>query len=293
MLPNMRNAFTWILASLVTAAALSLGLIFARQHIGFRVRLADDVGVALRGAFPLHAALDQPIDVTIDKELAAKIKLGTLRVDLDEVLDLPIDMRLEVPIDSDLRIDQALDLKLTVPIDTVLTERELDLSQVTVPIDTDVFIDDSIDLDIVLPIDTEVTTTLGLHVPVKAQIPVKMKVPIHQKLHVRDNLKLGVHKLRVPLKLSLPVRVHLPLDQNFRVRGTIVAPVKQRLRVPLRKTITPKLAAEVPVMVRLSGQMPANLKTKLDATVTIDRPLQTRLSPLRIGATDVSVDYRP
>jgi hypothetical protein len=39
--------------------------------------------------------------------------------------------------------------------------------------------------------------------------------------------------------------------------------------------------------------MPANLKTKLDATVTIDRPLQTRLSPLRIGATDVSVDYRP
>ena len=178
------------------------------------------------------------------------------------------------------------------PIDTVLTERELDLSHLTVPIDTDMFVDDAIDLDTVLPIDTEITTTLGIKVPVKARIPVKMKIPIHQKIHVRDTLVLGVRKLRVPLKLTLPVRVHVPIDQSFHVRGMIHAPIKQRLRVPLHKTISAKLATDTPVQVKLSGQMPAYLETKIDATVSIDKTIPTRLQPLRIAANDVSVDWR-
>jgi hypothetical protein len=288
----MRAALVWLLAIIAASAVVALGVIVSHDHIGLRVRLADEVGVAMRGALPFHAVLDQPIEVGIDKEFAAKVSLGTLRVDLDETIDVPIDLKLEVPIDSDLRIDQPLDLDLVVPINTVLTERELDLSQLVVPIDTDMFIDDSIDVDTVLPIDTEVTTTLGIRVPVKANLPVKMKIPIHQKVHVRDTLTLGVRKLRVPLKMTLPVHVHVPLDQSFHVRGTIVAPVKQHLRVPLRKTLTPKLGADTPVLVKLSGKMPANLKTTLDATVSIDQTMKTRLMPMRIGAKDVTVDWR-
>jgi hypothetical protein len=288
----MRTTVTWILASFAVVAGLTGALAFSREHFGLRVRIPGEVGVAMRGALPFHATLDQPIEVGIDKEFAAKVNLGTLRVELDEMLEVPLDMKLEVPIDSDLRIDQSLDLRLTVPIDTVLTERELDLSQLTVPIDTDVFIDDVIDLDTVLPIDTHVTTTLGVSVPVKARIPIKMKLPVHQKVHVRDMLKLGVRKLRVPLKVSLPVVVHVPIDQSFHVRGMVVAPIKQHLRVPLHKTIAPKLAGDTPVLVKLSGKMPANLKTQLDATVSIDETMKTRLLPMRIGAKDVSVDWR-
>jgi hypothetical protein len=53
-----------------------------------------------------------------------------------------------------------------------------------------------------IPIETEVTTTLGINVPVKVLVPIKARVPIKQKVHVRDRIKLGVTHVRVPLPYS-------------------------------------------------------------------------------------------
>jgi hypothetical protein len=271
---------------------LTLAALWLREHVSIRLLVDNEVRATLNGVLPFKANIEQPIDVSIDKEMSAKVKIGSIPIVLDEKIDIPLDMTLEVPIDTDMRIDQPMDFSLHVPIDTVLTERELDLSQLTIPIDTEMYIDDTIDLDIVVPIDTDVTTTLGIKVPVKTRIPIKMKLPIHQKVHVRDQLKLGVHKLRVPLKMNVPVQVHLPLDQSFRVRGTIRAPVKQHVTVPLRKTVQANLGSELPLTVQLSGKVPASLKASLDASVTIHDSVPTRLSEIHIDAKSVKFELK-
>jgi hypothetical protein len=281
-----------ILALVVGLATLTVAGLWVREHVTVRIQVDDEVAVSLRGALPFRANIEQPIEVAIDKELTANVKLGSFPIALDESIEVPLNMKLQVPVDSDVRIDQPLDLALMVPIDTVLTERELDLSQLSVPIDTDIFIDDVIDLDFVLPIDTDVTTTLGMRVPVKARIPIKLKVPVHQKVHVRDTLKLSVKKLHVPLKMTIPVQVHVPLNQTFRVRGMIEAPIKHTVTVPIHKIMHPNLGLEMPVTVQLTGKVPAQLKASLDASVSINDKVQTRLGDIMIRAKDVALELK-
>ncbi|HMJ12981.1 MAG TPA: hypothetical protein VK524_16280 [Polyangiaceae bacterium] len=285
----MPIARKWLLVAAVFVVACVFGLIWIRNHIVIGVELDDELRVVVRGRVPFRTTIEQPVDVTIDEEIRTKVKLGAVAIDLNEQVDVPLRMNIRVPIDSDVRIEQPLELALDVPIDTVLTEKELDLNQLTIPIDQRVFIDDAIDLDVVVPIDTTVTTTLGVRVPVKANLPVKMRVPIKQALHVRDSLRLKLKDVRVPLKMVVPVRAKVALNETFRVRGTIDAPIEQSIRVPLRKTIRPTLGAELPVTVGLSGKFPALIKAKLDSSVSIDAPVQTRLGPLRIAGQDVTV----
>ena len=280
----------WLVAGASFAVVCVLSIVWLRNHVVIRLELDDELRVSVRGKVPIRTALEQSIDVTIAEDVETTVKLGAVAIDLNEEVDVPLRMNLRVPIDSEVQIDQALDLALNVPVDTVLTEKELDLNQLSIPIDQKLFIDDVIDLDVVVPIDTTVTTTLGVRVPVKTKLPVKVKVPIKQAVRVHDALKLQLKNLRVPLKMVVPVRAKLPLKETFRVRGTIQAPIAQTIRVPLRKTIRPTLASQLPVRVSLAGKFPALIKGTVDSNVAIDAPLQTRLGPIRFGAADVALE---
>ncbi len=283
----------WLAAGALFAVACVLSILWLKNHVVVRLELDDELRVSVRGKVPIRTSIEQTIDVTIAEDVETTVKLGAVSIDLNEEIDVPLRMNIRVPIDSEVQVDQALDLALNVPIDTVLSEKELDLNQLSIPIDQKVFIDDVIDLDVLVPIDTTVTTALGVRVPVKANLPVKVKVPVKQAVRVRDSLKLRLKNVRVPLKMIVPVRAKLPLKETFRVRGTIHAPIAQTVRVPLRKTIRPGLAPHLPVTVSLAGKFPALIKATLDSNVAIDAPLQTRLGPMRFGAADISLEKAP
>ena len=94
---------------------------------------------------------------TLDVEMGQRAR-GLLIPGQVETIEVPLDFRMNVPVDTSMRIDQTIDVAMTVPIDVVLTERELDLTKLEIPIDTELYIDDVIPLELEIPIDTEVET---------------------------------------------------------------------------------------------------------------------------------------
>lgn len=288
----MSGRALWVGSLLLAAAAGAAVTTWAAQALRLRLAIEHEVPVELTRALNVKAEIARPIHVRVDDEITTKINLTDLTVPLDETIEVPIKLDVRVPIDTEVQVDQDLIVALTVPIDTVLTERELDLSQLEVPIDTEVFVDDEIALDVVLPIDTEVTTTLGIKVPVHAQVPVKARVPVRQKVRVRDKLQLGLRKLRVPLKVNLPVKANLPLKQSFHVSGSVRAPIDKTIKIPIRHAVHPKPMQDVTAKVKLDGQVGARLEGELQAEVVATEPLKARLGEVLIEAADVSVERK-
>ena len=256
------------------------------------LRIDEDVTVALRGRIPFRAAIDQQVDVRMADEIAANVTLGRLAIPLDTTFQVPLDFVLEVPLDTEVALDDVLDLSARVAIDTVLTERELDLGKLEIPIDADVYVDDTIAIDIVLPVDTEVTTVLGVKVPVKMNVPVKANVPIRQKVHIRDVIEVRVPKLRVPLHMTLPVRAQVPLQRSLQVRGNVTVPVKRRVAVPVKQLLHVDIAQPVTATVKLEGKLPAQLKAELDASVSIDHVIAAHLGVIEIDPSEVTIGRR-
>ncbi len=278
-------------AVIATAILSSAAVAWAITDLRMRLDIGHEVAVRLDGELPIRATIAKPLAVSIDERMTANVRISELSIPIDERMEVPIKMTIDVPIDSEIDIDQDLPISMNVPIDIVLTERELDLSKLEIPIDTDIFVEDEIELDMVVPIETEVTTTLGITVPVKMRVPIKTKVPIRQKIHVRDTLKLGMKKLRLPLKMNIPVHAVVPLTQRIRVQGKVRAPIDQRISVPIQMTVHPKLEA-ITATVQLAGNVPAKLEGDLEAKVMFDRPLAAKLGSVRIGIEDVAIERR-
>mgnify|MGYP005816815687 CR=1 FL=1 len=278
----------WVLGTVATLAAV-VWWMGTRYEIV--LRLKDEVPVMVQGELPLQASVEQTVDVGFAKDLEAKVRLGSLAIPLDETLNIPVAFSAKVPLDAKVSVDP-IDLTLDVPIDTVLTERELDLSQLSIPIDTDVMVDDVIDVQVVVPLDSEVKTALGITVPVKANLPIKLRVPIRQKIHVRDRIAVRPDKFRVPLRTRVPVKLHVKLTDQLRVHGNVEVPIRETLRVRLRETVHPKLDQEIQVRVSLEGHVPAQLKATLDAKVSVNEAFPTALGAIRVDAADVSLETR-
>ena len=257
------------------------------------LRLDHDVPVLLRGKIPFRAAIDQRVDVGIVEGLHANVSLGRLSVPLDTAFEVPLDFTLDVPLDNEINVADSLELDTKVAIDTVLTEHEIDLSQLQIPIDTDVYVDDSIAVETTVPVDSEVTTLLGVTVPVHMKVPIKTKIPIHQKVHVRDVIQLKTQHARIPLHMTLPVHAKVPLARALHVRGNVRVPVKQRVRVPVKQLLALDLVGPLPVTVALQGKLPAQLKADLDTSVTLDQAIPARLGRIEIKAANLSLERDP
>lgn len=269
-------------------SALALfGVWFLRRY-EVVVRLNTDVPVSLRGTLPLRASIEQNVDVSIDDEVQARVKLGQLQIPLDETLQIPLDFTLQVPIDSDVTIDQPVHLSMIVPIQTVLTEKEIDLNQLEVPIG-DVFIDDYMDIEDVVHIDSHVQTALGITVPVRAAIPFKTRIHVKQALRVMNSVKVQLEQLKIPIHASIPVETSFQLKQTFRVRGMIEVPIKQCVSVPVRKTITATLPEDFGVSIRLCDKVAAHLNASLDAEVAFDRAFPAQLGAIHIDGQNVRI----
>jgi hypothetical protein len=148
------------------------------------------------------------------------------------LLSSRFELVVQVPIDSDIAIAGPVHVAVTVPIDLLLTEREIDLTQLEVPLDNDIFIDDMIQLSTTMPVATQVATPLGITVPVNAEVTINGSVPIRQSIRVRDRLKLKLDKLSIPIKASVPVQLTVPLEQTFRVRTIVAVPLRLRMLLP-------------------------------------------------------------
>ena len=92
------------------------------SHLLLSIDLDQDVQVKLEGRVPFHTVLRKTVDVKIDKQVEAAVKIDKrLSIPLDEKIDVPLDVTLDVPIDSDVFVDQVIDVAVEVPIKTVLT----------------------------------------------------------------------------------------------------------------------------------------------------------------------------
>ena len=285
-----RSNLLWV-SMLVLLLAGAAALRWAMAELQLRLRIGE-VAVLMPAELPVRATIARPLEVSIDQRIAARVRLGELAVPIDETIEVPLKLTIDIPIDTEFAVDQNVPVSMTVPLDLVLTERELDLSKLEVPIDTDIYVDDEIDVDALIPIDTEVTTALGIRVPVKMQVPVHTKLPVRQKVHVRDTLHIGLKKLRVPLKMNVPVRATLPLKQRLRVKGNVRAPIDRRIRVPIRQTLHPKLAEPLDAVVELESKVPATLGKELQAKIAFDRAVPARLGTVQINAEDVAIGRR-
>ena len=273
-------------------AALGGGAWLVLSRFGLRIVIARDVPVQLRGELPVVVALQQSFDVALDHEIAANARLGPVPITIDETIDVHLHETLELPISTVVAVDQQIPISMPITIDTVLTERELDLSQLEIPLDTHVWIDDIIRLDLTIPIDTTATTLMGVRVPVKMDVPVHVDAPIRQRVRVRDTIRIGSIKLRVPLRLTLPIEATLPLAQELHVTGTVNVPLNQHLRIPLRQKLLPSLPDRLPLTVKLEGKLPATLNTQLQAKVAVQGPLQAQVGALHLDASSLSIERR-
>lgn len=274
---------------LLSAGGLALSL----HYFQLRLTLPDELGVEVGRDLPVRTAIEKPIEVSVDERLSANVRLSHLSIPIDETMEFPLRMQIDIPIDTEIDIDQKIDVATVVPIELVLTEKELDLSQLMVPIDTEIFVQDEIDVDTVVPIDTKIETTMGIMVPVKARIPLVTKLPIKQKIRVHDTIPVAIKKLRVPLSLRVPVNAQVPIKERFHVRGRVRAPIDQRVRIPIHQTITPELDEPITATVQLEGKVPARLRGSFEADVGLDGPIGARLSPFAIDIDDVAIERRP
>jgi hypothetical protein len=279
-----------VLGFLFALVGIAAAGAWALAHVRIRLEIDDEVAVRVGGQVPFRLRMANPLAIKMDDAINARVKLEQLEIPLDETLRVPLKLDLEVPIDTQISVQDQIEIALDVPINMVLTERELDLSSLEVPLDTDVMIDDSIDVDIVVPIDTQVTTLLGVTVPVKMNVPIKTKVPIRQKVHVHDMLKVPVRKLHLPFHAVVPIKATLPIAQSFHVKGLVRAPIRDVLSIPIKQTVHPKLDQEIAAVVHLDGQFPAQLQGELNAEVALDQPLPTHVGALHIDAHDVAFE---
>lgn len=268
--------------ALLGAAAMGLILILCsayflrRYEIVLRVR--DEVPIEIREPLAVKTHIDQQLDVTIPDHARAVVSLGPMEIPIDETLEVPLALSLQVPIDSEVKVDQPIAVRATIPVHYVLTEKELDLSNLVVPIDSRVLIDDVIEVNTTIPIDTTVQTTMGVVVPVKGSIPVRTQVPIRQRLRVKDRIAVKPDRVSIPLNLQLPIDATIPFKQVLRVRGVIDVPVTQRVRVPVRHVLHPELVEPIAVRVVFDDALSAGISAELNTTVDIPRPI-----PLLIG----------
>jgi hypothetical protein len=286
--PGRRGAI--VLAVLAALGLIATGSAWALAHVGLRITMGHTVLVGIEGRVPFRARIEKPVQVSVADALTAKVQLQDLAIPLDEVMQVPLKLDLEVPIDTEIAIDDALELALNVPIEMVLTERELDLSSLEVPLDTEIFIEDTIAVDFVVPVDTEVTTLLGVKVPVKVNVPIKANVPVKQKVRVRDTLKVPIKKLRLPFRATIPIKLSVPLKQSFRVKGMVKAPLRETIEIPIKQTIHPKLTGDLEATVKLEGSMPARLEGELNAEVSLDQPLRAKIGTLRMHARELDFE---
>jgi hypothetical protein len=265
---------------------------WALATFGVRMRIDHDVAVQMPADMPVRVTIARPLSVRLADRIDAKVRIDELAIPIDEVIVVPLRMTLDVPIDTTVAVDEEIAVDLTVPLDIVLTEREIDLSKLEVTIDTDVFVDDQIVIDTIIPIDSEVTTTLGITVPVKMQVPVKAKIPIRQNVRIRDTIKLGMASVRIPLKMNVPVHASIPFKQELRVVGKVKVPISERIRVPIRQTMHPRLAEPLVASVELEGLVPATLDGELEARISFDEPVAAGLSSMHFDSGDVALERR-
>jgi hypothetical protein len=116
--------------ALVAVGALLAFGAWAYHHAGAVLHLDQTVPVTLRGTIPLRATLAQDVQVGIGSEVSARVRLGELAVPIHETLSVPLDFTVTAPVDTRMQVDDAIDVSLRVPIENVLTEREIDLSQI-------------------------------------------------------------------------------------------------------------------------------------------------------------------
>ena len=197
-------------------------------RIAFDIELDEHFEVGLQGEIPVRARLTKAVGVRLRDAVHATADIKrTLNIPVEEILTVPLDLELEIVLDTDVLVQDLLYIETIVAIDTVVTAMG------------------------VAPI------------PIQAKIPIKLEVPLDQPLRIRGNVRVPVrqvlqvpvsHTFRVPINESFPVTVHIDdevpvsldveLDAKVNVDADLPVHLKQTLRVDGRRVTVSEIGGE-------------------------------------------------
>jgi hypothetical protein len=281
-----------LLIAAASVAALVALVFWATRHVVVSIQLRSDVPVSLEKALELQTVVTAPVAVDVEAKVAGRATVKPFAVDVDQVLHVPLNLTLEVPLDAKVQVDEVIPVRTTVPIDMVLTEKELDLSRLEIPIDDAVYVDDVILVDTIVPIDSTATTVMGVEVPVKMNVPIKLKVPIKQKVRVRDKLVIGLKSFRVPFRVVLPVNADVPFKQEITVSGRARVPVRQVVAIPLKQRLDVNVPEAIPMEAEVKGSATAHITAPVHVTAQLGDGVRARIGEVRIDASEVDVQRK-
>lgn len=282
---------TALIVAAACAALVALAF-WAAGRVVITVQLREEVPVSLGQPLTLETNVTGPVEVDVKADVKGRASVDPFPVDVDQVVRVPLNLSLDVPLDAKVAVDQVIPIRTTVPVDMVLTERELDLSRLEIPIDDSVYVDDVIVVKAVVPIDSTATTVMGVEVPVKMQVPVNLRVPIRQKVRVRDKLVVGLKSFRLPFHVDLPVNADVPFKQELHVSGRARVPVRQEVAIPLKQRLDVKVPDAIPVSVAVDGHAAAQITSAVRVTAVLPEEVRAKLGTVRFDASEVSVGSR-
>ena len=191
-----------------------LNVLKEAMFFALRLDVDEEMHVDVAGRIPVQTRISQDIVVDIDEGFDAVATLD------EPAVDIPLDERITVPVELDLRI----------------------------PLDAQVWVEETIRFETTVAIDTTVTAMGFAPIPVKADIPVSIEAPIRQAFHIEAELEVPVretlqvpirHTASVPLAMQLPISVRvsdrLPVKLDVALDSAV--DVEQRLPVRLRDSI--------------------------------------------------------
>lgn len=187
--------------------------------------------------FYRHRIINQLL-IPIYGKLAVKAKLTEeLEVLLDQVVKVPIELELDLPIHTKIRVKDTIHTKISVPIEINIDQETMDLSQMTVVVDDDFLIHDTVRVESKIEVSGTAKTFAGFTVPVDMSLPIEMEVPIKQKVHVFKKMKVQTDGFSIPFKKVIDMNLSVPIDQEILVEDIIPVRINEQIDVPIQQIL--------------------------------------------------------
>lgn len=222
-----------LLFTLSSAAGMAGGLIGGLAVlIPDRVQVPvrhQDMDIVIKDPMGMRAEVLEPIDVDLADTIHARVPVNqTLRLPVAETLnvtasfDSPVRIRMDVPVQHELRLDQAIPLNTTIETEFLGARQSLPVRgmipiRATVPISLVIPIDQDVPLKFTAPVAVRLDQELSvpLHTEFEADIPIhgRLSMPIVSPLDTRVTVD------PTPVRIEVQsADIDLPLDALRRAR---------------------------------------------------------------------------
>lgn len=263
-----------------------------------QIEVDKAIQIHIKESVPLEAQIDSTVLIRLINDLETQIRINDdLKISLNEKFDVPLEMELLVPLNTEVFMDQVLELNFDLPVDIVLDQSEMPLNDLVIPFNQKMKIVDSLDVNFSIPLDTKIRTNFkkffNVNLPIQAEIPVSQKIPVNQPLQVNDTLTLSMMDYQIPLKTTIPVSAQVPIKQLVKIDGELLVPVNQDVSISLVKVISTPVMESFTAEVKTLNKLETEFKSTLKTNATFSEPLQVeKMDSLRIEPSKVKFQIK-